>query len=121
MSADHRPVRQRELDADRRRQAPADAAAAQAEEALRIVAADELPDAGADDSASSITTASFGSISPIACEQRQRLHRRASPRARAPSPSSASRSAAIASLAASSRSRARAARAARSCARAARR
>ena len=44
---DHRPVRQRELDADRRRQAPADAAAAQAEEALRIVAADELAHAAA--------------------------------------------------------------------------
>ena len=43
--ADHRPVGQRELDADRGRQAPADAAAAQAEIALRIVAADELADA----------------------------------------------------------------------------
>src|SRR5262245_57719512 len=44
--ADHRPLGQCELDADSRRQAPADAAAAQAEIALRVVAADELADAG---------------------------------------------------------------------------
>ena len=31
---------------------------------------------GEDDSASSITTASFGSMSPMAFEERERLHRR---------------------------------------------
>src|SRR5262249_3315173 len=44
--ADPRPLGQCELDADGGREAPADAAAAQAEIALRVVAADELPDAG---------------------------------------------------------------------------
>src|SRR6266536_2341764 len=42
----HRPLRQCELHADGGGQAPADAAAAQAEIALRVIAADELPDAG---------------------------------------------------------------------------
>src|SRR5256885_12459440 len=45
--ADHRTIRQRDLDADRGRQAPADAAAAQSEEALRILAFDELAQAAA--------------------------------------------------------------------------
>src|SRR2546422_875411 len=47
--ADHRDDRaigQRELDADRRRQAPADAAAAQAEEALGILAPEEVTHTG---------------------------------------------------------------------------
>src|SRR5262249_3195963 len=41
-----RPIGQSELHADRGRQAPADAAAAQAKVALRVIAADELADAG---------------------------------------------------------------------------
>src|SRR5262249_46692990 len=44
--ADHRPLGQCELHADGGGQAPADAAAAQAEIALRVIAADELTDAG---------------------------------------------------------------------------
>src|SRR5260370_24251805 len=44
--ADDRPIGQGKLDTDGRGQTPADAAAAQAEIALRVIAADELPDAG---------------------------------------------------------------------------
>src|SRR3984893_2335794 len=43
---DHPTLRERALDADRGREAPADAAAAHAAIALRVVAADEVADAG---------------------------------------------------------------------------
>ena len=41
----HRPLRQRQLDAERGRQTPADAAASQAEQRLAVRAAEEVPDA----------------------------------------------------------------------------
>src|SRR5262245_1623886 len=43
---DHRPIGQGDLYTDRGRQSPADATAAQAEITLRIIAADELANAG---------------------------------------------------------------------------
>ncbi len=72
---DHRPLGERELDANGGREPPADAAAAQAEIALRVVAADELADAGGgrerlfDDDRVLRQRLSDG------MQQRQRLHR----------------------------------------------
>src|SRR5215469_2505340 len=71
----HRAIRQSKLDAERRRQAPADAAAAQAVKALRIVAADERADAGARRDGLVDDNRVLRQHLADGVEKRQRLHR----------------------------------------------
>ena len=73
--ADHGALRQRQLGADRGGQAPADAAAAQPEIALRIVAVDELADARRVGQSLLDHDGILGQHRADRLEQRQRLHR----------------------------------------------